>query len=91
MAEQLIEGQEVSIETQAALLRSMADRLILNGPNGFGGCFVIIPPDGAESITTLILDSKQDQAQFFAILKTKAEMALQALDEQARQAGGFRR
>jgi hypothetical protein len=92
MSEQLIEGQTANINTLAQELRSMADSLILNGPASFGGCFVVLPPMGGDPIKTLILDSKQDPAQFWAILKTKAEMALAGLDEIARAQGyGMRR
>jgi len=87
MNQPLIDGQTADIKALADELRSMADSMELNGPASFGGCFVVLPPMGGEPIKTLILDSKQDPAQFWAILKTKAEMALASLDEQSRVAG----
>ena len=87
----LIEGQKTDPESLAKELRDMADRLVLNGPDSFGGCFVVLPPMGGEPIKTLILDSKQDPAQFWSILKTKAEMALMGLDEISRNQQGYRR
>lgn len=83
----LIEGQTTDITALAKELRDMADRLELNGSGSFGGCFVILPPKGGEPIKTLILDSNQDLAQYWSILKTKAEMALMGLDEMARNQG----
>ena len=87
----LIENQQANIETLAQQFLDMAARLKLNGDKNFGGAFVVVPPSGGDPIQTLILDGKQDPAQFWAILKTKAEMALAGLDEQQRNQQAFRR
>lgn len=91
VTEQLISGQQTDIEALAKELRDMADRLVLNGPDAFGGCFVVLPPMGGDALKTLILDSKQDPAQFWGILKAKSEMALMSLDEMARNQSGYGR
>ena len=72
--------------------RAMADRLDHNVDSAFGGCFVVVPPtDGGDPIETLILDSKQDAAQFWMLLKTKCDIALGELDAKQRQASTFGR
>lgn len=92
MSEQpLIENQQANVEALAQQFRDMAARLVLNGDKNFGGAFVVVPPAAGEPIHTLILDGNQDPAQFWAILKTKAEMALAGLDEQMRNQTAFRR
>lgn len=89
MTEPLIQGS-TDIKQLAAELREMADRMELNANASFGGAFVIIPPAGGEVIKTLIIDSKQDPAQYWSIIKTKADMALMGLDEQQRNTRAFR-
>jgi len=72
------------------LLREMADQIDRNEDSGFGGCFVIIPPDGGgKPISVLLLDSSQDAAQFWGLISPKAQMALQDLMNQTKnsQAG----
>lgn len=91
MTEQLIEGQETNIQTLAKELRDMADRLEANGIAYFGGCFVVLPPMGFDPLSALILDNKQDAAQFFALLKTKCDMQLMGIEEQQRGSRGFGR
>lgn len=90
MTENLIAGGTDVFEL-AKQLRQMADRMETNGNDSFGGCFVVLPPMGGEPLKTLILDSKQDPAQFFAILKTKCEIALASLDETQRNQQGYGR
>lgn len=61
--------------------RRLADRIDQNADAGFGGAFLIVPPDnGGEVIETLILDTRQDPAQFWTLLKTKCDTELIALD-----------
>jgi len=70
----------------------MAERLNHNPDSPFGGCFVVVPPnEGGDPIETLILDSKQDAAQFWMLLKTKCDIALGELDQKQRQAATFGR
>lgn len=74
--------------------RKMAERLDHNAEDGFGGCFLIVPPaDGGEVIETLILDAKQDATQYWILLKAKCEAEIVRLDGANRnsQAGYGRR
>ena len=58
----------------------------------FGGAFVIIPPrDGGDAIETLILDSTQDAAQFWTLLKTKCEVQISRVDDRSRTGQAFGR
>jgi hypothetical protein len=67
----------------------MAASIKHNKGQGFGGACVIVPPGGENTISLLLLDGAQDPAQFFALVKTKCEIALNAIDDKHRQAGGF--
>ena len=92
MSEQdLIHKDDRSAEALAKLFDDMAAKIRLNKEHPFGGAFVIIPPEnGGDAMQTLILDAKQDPAQFFTLLKTKAEMQIMALDQLARNQQAFR-
>ena len=76
--------------TSPERFRKMADAIESNAERGFGGAFVIMPPEG-DPIETLILDSKQDPSQFYMLLKTKCDIALNELDAKQTQAQGFQR
>lgn len=89
MSEPLIPDKS-DVKALADRFRAMADKIELNGITEFGGAFVIIPPAPGEAIETFVMDKNQDPAQFFVILKTKAEMALAGLD-QIHQNQGFAR
>lgn len=72
--------------------RKMAERLDHNAADGFGGCFLIVPPaEGGEVIETLILDSKQDATQYWILLKSKCEAEIVRLDQGNRTQQGFGR
>lgn len=72
--------------------RKMAERLDHNAEDGFGGCFLIVPPvDGGEVIETLILDSKQDATQYWILLKSKCEMEIARLDGANRNQSAYGR
>jgi hypothetical protein len=66
----------------------MADRLDHNADASFGGAFVIIPPEGAVQ-DMLILDSSRNAAIFWSTLQTRAQIALQELQDAERQGGAF--
>ena len=71
----------------------MADRVIRNAGESFGGAFVVVPPaDGGDTLSALVLDTKQDPAQFWQMLLTKCQMMIATLDAQQRQSafGGRR-
>lgn len=71
----------------------MADAIERNSEGNFGGAFVVIPPsaEAGEPIETLILDAKQDAAQFWMLLKTKCDLELAALDQKQRTNATFGR
>lgn len=72
--------------------KRMYSRILANSQETYGGAFVIVPPkDGGEVIETLILDSGQDAAQFWGLLKIKCELALAQIDEQQRATQVWRR
>lgn len=89
MTEPLIKGAS-NVGELAKELREMADRMEKNADGQFGGAFVVIDPNG-NVVKTLIIDNKQDPAQFWSILKTKCDMALLGLDEMQRNQQGYRR
>ena len=92
MSEDLITQNDRSAETLAKIFDDMAARIRLNKDNPFGGAFVIIPPaDGGDPFQTLILDAKQDPAQFFMLLKAKAENQITAIDHANRTQNAFPR
>ena len=64
----------------------MAAALEHNADAGFGGCFVICPPnDGGDPLEVLILDNRQDAAQFWILLQSKCQAQIAALDSANRQ------
>lgn len=71
----------------------MADAIAKNADGPFGGAFVVAPPtpEAGEPLETLILDSKQDAAQFWMLLKTKCDIALGELDQKQRTQATFGR
>ena len=74
------------------LFSQMSDRIIHNAAGEFGGAFVVMPPDGGgDPIATLILDSKQDAAQFWSLLQAKASLMVAEIEEKKRVAGAFGR
>lgn len=78
--------------TIADAFRKMAKRIDHNAADGFGGAFLIVPPaNGGDAIDTLILDTLQDPAQFWLLLKTKCDIQIQKLDNAARQSQAFNR
>lgn len=92
MSEPLIHDPNRPARELATRFRAMADKIELNDDSAFGGAFVIIPPaNGGDPVETLILDGRQDPSQFWSILKTKCDIMLASLDEQARQQQAFRR
>lgn len=63
----------------------IAARIDLNAEGDFAGAVCIVPPEGAP-VELLFLDTTKDAGMFWALVKTKAEMALSELAE--RQSGG---
>ena len=78
--------------TAPARFRAMAEAIERNEGVAFGGAFVIIPPEaGGEPIETLILDNKQDLAQFWNAVITKCQIMLVSVEQQQRTGQGFAR
>ena len=72
--------------------RAMADAIEKNAEGSFGGCFVVVPPEGGgDPIETLILDSKQDLAQFWNAVITKCQIMLADVEQKQRAGQGFGR
>lgn len=77
---------------EAAKFSAMAERITKNAPEEFGGAFVVVPPkDAGEALEVLVLDPRQDPAQFWIFLKTKAETEIANLDAKQRAQGAFGR
>ncbi len=76
-------------KTPAERFREIADRIDLNTGNarsGFGGAFLIVPPDGVPAEAVLITDAS-DVAMFWGLVKAKMDIALAELDQAQRQGG----
>lgn len=73
----------------AKAMNKMADKLTLNASNGFGGCFVIVAPDG-EIKELLMLNNNQDLASFWSLVHSTASIAIEELKDQTRQSFGRR-
>ena len=73
--------------------RRMATAIDHNAEQGgFGGAFVIVPPkEGGDVVETLILDSTQDPAQFWVLLKSKCDTQIAKADALSRQGQLHRR
>jgi len=77
---------------RSLLFTQMAVRIESNKTQSFGGAFVVVPPsEGGEILDTLILDNRQDAAQFWMLLKTKCDIALGELDQKQRTQATFGR
>ena len=74
----------------AAVLRAMAEKLDTNRENGFGGCFLLIPPDGTIK-ELMLLNNSPDLAMFWSLVQTTAQIALQELQDDQRQTTTFGR
>ena len=74
----------------ATPFRAMADKIDLNRDNGFAGAFVIVGPNG-EVEATLVLDNKANEAAFWSLISTKAQIAISEAEanQQQQQGGGF--
>lgn len=82
---------EKPIPLASDYFRKMAAAIDHNAEKGnFGGAFVILPPkDGGDVVETLILDSTQDAAQFWTLLKTKCDVQIRKADEASRHGQAF--
>jgi len=76
----------------AESLRRMADRIERNAADGFGGCVVIIPPEGAGApIEMLTICDQADIAQFYANINARVQARVSELQDQQARSQAFRR
>lgn len=80
-------------QTAAALCREMADRIDRQQDTDFSGAMIVVAPDG-KKIEMVMVDPSADLAAFWAISKSKIEIAAtEAMIEEERrraQAQGYR-
>jgi len=77
---------------QAKIFRRMAARLDHNADAVFAGAAVIVPPaEGGEAVEILILDSSLSAVQFWGNLSAKCKIALDELENKARNTQAFGR
>jgi hypothetical protein len=79
-----------ALQTAAGILRKMAERCDTNAGEGFGGVMVIIPPTG-NPVEVLVLDPKQNAAQFWGIVQTQSTISLKEIEDAERVAGAYGR
>jgi hypothetical protein len=86
MNEPLIEGQPAAPqETAAKLFDAVAVHLRKNDGAPFGGCFAVVPPEGAgDPFWWSGADSSKDAVLFYQTLSARIKMVLEALDQQQR-------
>ena len=72
--------------------RRMADDVERNADAGFGGAFVVVPPEnGGEPFDTLILGASKDPGDFYVLLTSKCKTEIAAVDAANRQGQAFGR
>lgn len=70
----------------ATQFRRMADLVERNADHGFGGAFVVVPPEGGgNAFDQLFVTVKQDAAVFWNTLTSLAKLEVDAADRQTRQ------
>lgn len=81
------EGQGGPVITAAGRFRAMAEQIERQLPtSGFGGAFVIVPPEnGGTPIAVMLLDDLADPAMFWSAVQTKAQIALREIEARERQ------
>lgn len=81
---------EQTVNDNAKPFRDMADRIDLNKEQGFCGAFVLVPP-GEGFAATLILNDEENPGMFWSLVKTRAEIEINKLDDAERNPGFGRR
>ncbi len=80
------------MDDTATRFTEMAQRLEKNKGEQFGGAFVIVPPaEGGEPVSTVIFDNRQDPAQFWNLVLTRAQIMLGDLEQKQRAGQAFGR
>lgn len=73
------------------IFRSMADRIDRNDPKEFAGAMLVVPPDGGEPITMLLIRPDHDLAMFWATVGSMIAVAAREFEEKARSNDPFAR
>ena len=70
----------------------MAERIEHNEDAKFGGACVLVPPGGGKALELLMLDTAEDEGQFWGTILTRIQNAIQENDQKklANQAFGRR-
>jgi hypothetical protein len=89
----MIAGEISPSKILADRFRKMADDIERNAGAGFGGAFVVVPPEGGgEPFEQLFVTDRQDPSDFWVLLSSKCKTAITAVDQAARnQQAGFAR
>jgi hypothetical protein len=79
--------------SKSAILRDLADVMDKNEPSMFGGCYVLIPPDGGGSVIWKLNmaqgDTNRTAVQFWANLTSDVKDTMEEIDKQQRIARGY--
>lgn len=67
----------------------MAERIKKNEGEPFGGAFVAVPPGGAGVVELVVFDNEEKLPQFWALVQTRAQTAIQDAEAKAREGQGF--
>jgi hypothetical protein len=59
----------------------MAERIAHNADATFGGACVLVPPGGGKSLELLMLDTAEDEGQFWATILTRIQVAINENDQ----------
>lgn len=62
---------------------AMAERIVKNKDESFGGAFVVVPPAGAgEPLQALVINAGVDGAMFWQVLQAQITVALGNIQQQ---------
>lgn len=75
--------------TPSDLFRLWADKIDKNSPEDFCGAFLIIPPTG-DPISSLLINGDKDVGTFIALVKSKIDDSISAINEAQKRNQGFR-
>lgn len=75
----------------AAQFRRMADLVERNDGAGFGGAFVVVPPEnGGSPFDQLFVTVQQDAGDFWSLLSARCKAEMARVDQLQRQGQGYR-
>ena len=67
----------------------MAERIDHNADAKFGGACVLVPPGGGKALELLMLDTAEDEGQFWATILTRIQTAIAEADQKKLANRGF--